>query len=83
MEPYGRIAAVAPPAALLVAFLGRLFLPGITHVYSESFLFLAFAVAGGIISGPVGAMTLFGYVLGDVLGGGLLQDLATPRSLEA
>ena len=63
------VAAYAPLGAAVVGFLTPMIWPGIRHVYSESLLFMMLVIAGAILSGPVGAMLLFGYVVGDLLGG--------------
>src|SRR5256885_829674 len=62
-----RIHDLAPLAALITGLLFRIVWPSIHNVYSESLLFLMIVVAGAILSGPVGAMLLFGYAAGDML----------------
>jgi len=39
------------------------------HIYTESLGFMALVIGGAVLSGPVGAMLLFGYVVGDFISG--------------
>jgi hypothetical protein len=67
--PWGRIVAFAPLVALAVGVLTPFFWPGMTHVYSQSLLFMALVVVGAIVSGPLGVMVLLGYSLGILIAG--------------
>src|SRR5919204_3097311 len=62
-----RFSGVAPFFALAVGFLMPWLWPGMKNIYSESLVFLAFAITVSIMSGTWGATLLLGYVLGDFL----------------
>lgn len=62
-----RVAGIAPFAALAIGLFAPFTWPGIHYVYSESLYFMALAIVGAILSGPVGVMLCLGFVLGDLL----------------
>lgn len=68
------LGAFAPLAGLAVGFLVPFVYPGVRYVYSESLVFMVLVIASAILSGPGGAMLLFGYVVGDLLGGTLTRS---------
>lgn len=65
---WGVLPALAPLAAGALGFFFAVFWPWIQYVYSESLVFMALVVVAAILSGPLGAMMLFGYIAGDFLG---------------
>ena len=63
-----RFAAFAPLAAFATGVLAPRF-PGLmTHVFSESLIFMATVIAAGIWSGALGAMLVAGYIVGQTVG---------------
>jgi hypothetical protein len=67
------VGALVPPIALLVGFLIPHTWPGIQFVYTEALVFLILAAAVGFLSGTAGIALVVGYVVADLLAGGLLN----------
>lgn len=65
---WGVLPALAPLVAGALGLFFAVFWPWIDYVYSESLVFMALVIAAAILSGPLGVMMLFGYILGDFLG---------------
>lgn len=69
------VAAYAPIVAFLVGLLCRLIWADIYVAYSQSLVFMALIVAAALLSGPLGAMMLLGYVVEDLAVGNRVDAL--------
>jgi len=65
---WGTFPALAPLAAAALGFFFAVFWPWIDYVYSESLVFMGLLIAAALLSGPLGVMMFFGYIVGDFLG---------------
>lgn len=79
------LAAIAPPAAMILGILLGILHPGET--FSTSSLVMALMIAVGMMSANLGAWAVAGYAIGDfflhghpIVGGGLLESLLLVRA---
>lgn len=76
--------SLALPLVALAIGLGAPFVKGqMQYLFTESLLFLALAIGGAILSGPVGVMLLLGYAIGAPLARLSPSPLTGPLSGEA